>query len=1524
MARRHSARRTTGSGPARRNARRDDPAATLHERLLEDVGDGCVVVRNWRIVYVNRRLLELTGFRREDLLGRSFVKMLAPRRRHAIAREAYRRQAAGRRTPHRFEGFLLTKSGGEVPVELVCRRLRYRGETLVSYSAHDIRGRLSAAAERHRLADLQANMLRNANVAVVAVDRDGKVTLFNRAAERITGFSADEVVGSDRLWQMAFPDADTRERTLTTIFDLMRRGEDAKDLELPVHTRSGETRTLSWFTASLRDVNGRVIGGVGMGRDITDFRRAQAEAEVHRRRIEAFNAVVRSIMFADTIDDALKTVPALLREHLGADAVGLAFVHAPGLAGRVVADGNVPDAALAFVSRPSLPKRSDFHDVLETGRPVVIPDFRRHRRNRRVVAELMKAGWRSSVLLPVPGREHVLGVLMLACREAGRFDNDVEFLVTVAREIGLALEHGLLLAALEDRRRRVSAVSAVSRAIVTAESVTDALEHIPQIICDELRVDAVTLWVAGGVTGSGRFLFGGDVPRAAKRINREQGLEAAVWNRQVIETGRSVRIPDLAAEDDRPVIRAYRAAGFQSGVVVPVAGRQGVLGALGMIWRRRSFASHVLFETLGREIGLLIEHGLLVKQLDDRKRHVEAMNAVSRAVVLGATDANADDAAAIRRIPRILRQLTGANVASVLITETPDAPLLFVRDGRLPGVASGPATDREVPQARWHRHVLETGESVVLPDFRTDRRRPVVRALLKAGFRSGALLPLRDRGAVLGVLGLVWREPGYAGFDMEALSNLGEEIGLLLGHRRVIRQLENREQRVEVLHGVTRAAMLSDDVHKGLRDVPRLLRTLIDADTGLVFLPEADGQPPALIVDGSLPKSIRRAMLAPGVPQMHLTRRALRTGRPVVIKDRRRQAPSRRRGPGRSHRSIVVVPMAGRQRTVGTLEFSSVTPSRFTHADVAFLSTVGREIGLIVEQRLLERELADGERRLRALNAVTRAVMLSEALTEDIRRIPRVLRQLVGAEAAVLFVAERPGEAARPFFDGEVPAATRQALSRPSQPEARWTHHVMRTGKAVVISDMTRESLGRHAVSGVAESGFRSFVSVPVVGSRRIVGTLEFASKTPGAFTKRDVETLTTVGREVGLALDHRLTEEELADRERRLQALNAVTRAVVFAEHLEDGLQRIPRVLRRMTGADVSALLMSETAGVKTTTVIVGPVPAATRRVLTDPGAPGSALPAKVIRTGKPVLIEDFKAAGAADQVQPATLAAGFRSALVVPVPGTRGPIGVLACGSKAPGFFTERDTEMLSAVGREVGLAIEHRLLEDRLADREQRLEALSSQLLRARDDERHRVAAMLHDDVGQLVSLARLEVDLAGRRIDDPGQAAAEIDEAGRHLNQALGRVRSLAGELEPEILTDFNLIDALRRAVKSCNAAHDVSVTFRARGNAERLRPAVERGLFLIAMEAIQNALRHARAESIRVTLTFRPDGLTLSVRDDGRGMGPADAGSPAAGIGLRSMEDRAEQIGAVFTLQTARGKGTTVRVAVPLDKGESRP
>ncbi len=261
---------------------------------------------------------------------------------------------------------------------------------------------------------------------------------------------------------------------------------------------------------------------------------------------------------------------------------------------------------------------------------------------------------------------------------------------------------------------------------------------------------------------------------------------------------------------------------------------------------------------------------------------------------------------------------------------------------------------------------------------------------------------------------------------------------------------------------------------------------------------------------------------------------------------------------------------------------------------------------------------------------------------------------------------------------------------------------------------------------------------------------------------------------------------------------------------------------------------------------------------------------------------------------------AALLRSALA-PVDRVISAMATAQVGGPAPRLGASGD----SAGAR---LARSYDAMLDRL-DAERR--ASSARELAAQEAERHRIAQELHDQVGQsltvvLLGLKQLETQVP----DDVREELSLLRESAR---AGLDDVRRVARELRPGVLEDLGLLAALAALATDVSARGGPTVRRSFGPGLPALTPEAETVVYRVAQEALTNVVRHAAATHVDLSLLLVGGAVVLEIVDDGRGF----VAPVVAGAGLEGMADRAGLVGGEVAVSSQAGRGTTVRLTVPV-------
>ncbi|HET8606870.1 MAG TPA: histidine kinase [Gaiellaceae bacterium] len=223
--------------------------------------------------------------------------------------------------------------------------------------------------------------------------------------------------------------------------------------------------------------------------------------------------------------------------------------------------------------------------------------------------------------------------------------------------------------------------------------------------------------------------------------------------------------------------------------------------------------------------------------------------------------------------------------------------------------------------------------------------------------------------------------------------------------------------------------------------------------------------------------------------------------------------------------------------------------------------------------------------------------------------------------------------------------------------------------------------------------------------------------------------------------------------------------------------------------------------------------------------------------------------------------------------------------------------------------------RAFNEMLARLERERRESGGRALAAQESERLRIAAELHDEVGQVLTGVLLQLDALGRTV--AGAGAAEVEETKQAVRQALEEVRRIAQELRPEMLDELGLVSALTELSRRFAEHSGVAVERRFASELPPLSSDAELAIYRVAQESLTNVARHAQARRVELSLEPGAGSVVLQVADDGRGL-VANAGENGHG-GLRGMRERAVLVDGALAVKPGRRGGVEVRLEVPAER-----
>ncbi len=452
------------------------------------------------------------------------------------------------------------------------------------------------------------------------------------------------------------------------------------------------------------------------------------------------------------------------------------------------------------------------------------------------------------------------------------------------------------------------------------------------------------------------------------------------------------------------------------------------------------------------------------------------------------------------------------------------------------------------------------------------------------------------------------------------------------------------------------------------------------------------------------------------------------------------------------------------------------------------------------------------------------------------------------------------------------------------------------------------------------KEGLKLIIGVPLVARGKMVGGLVLNSRRERLFTAEESSLLVAVGQQIGLAIENaRLLESERdrreeANRRREVaEGLRDILAVLNSNRPLQETLNFIIGQACRLMRCDAAAMLQLEAPEgplkIRASCGLDSGYVAAVQFAL-GKGAAGKALAGRQPFTLPDALEFLAPPQGESNLPDPEErrmlelmIAQGFRAVLSVPLIVQDKGDGGITLYYRTPRRFSDEEVRLATGIGSQAALAIQNA-----------RLRAQAEQS--AAFAERNRLARELHDSVTQSLYSVTLYAEASARLLQggQTAQAADHLRELGTTARDALREMRLLIFELSPPALETGSLADAIQIRLDAVEARGGMPVQFEVEGE-EGLSPRVRQELYQIAQEALNNALKHSHAQSVKILLRFGASETVLAISDDGVGFDLEQA-QKSGGLGLRGMRERVERIGGVLAVDSAQAGGTRLSVTVP--------
>lgn len=605
-------------------------------------------------------------------------------------------------------------------------------------------------------------------------------------------------------------------------------------------------------------------------------------------------------------------------------------------------------------------------------------------------------------------------------------------------------------------------------------------------------------------------------------------------------------------------------------------------------------------------------------------------------------------------------------------------------------------------------------------------------------------------------------------------------------------------------------------------------------------------------------------------------------------------------------RSWAWIPLVAKRQIIGSLALSCVKRNYFTPEQIQLTFAFANQVVVAIENAQLYSRVKQHSSQLESMFLVHQAItsrLDSEAI---LQLIADSARRLTDTRLSVVYLIDGT-ELQIAALSGQVNSSLYVGNRLPFAQSA--VGAAIQSGRPLLIKDIKDNT---HVdIEPIRKLGICCFLAVPMLSIFESIGIIAVGDKKAGALGSQDEETLMMLasGAVIGLEnarLYHKERERrrEAEQRRRVAESLRDMLTVLNSDRSIDEILNYIVLQASQVLDARGSAVFRFEdnqTFSIQASYGLSANNEAKTSEAMNERYI------RQTLLSRQPIVLSNLHDATTAseniwhnDKLK-LLLVNGFRAVLAVPLIVKDEVYGNLALYYNEPREFSTDEIDLAITFCDQGALAIENARLQTQVEEI-------------AVATERHRLARELHDAVTQSLFSASLIADILPRLWDrDQQEARRRLAELRQLTRGAMAEMRTLLLELRPAALIEGKLSEVMRHLTEAINSRTQTAISLTVEGDYAIL-PDVQVGLYRITQEALNNVVKHAKANWAKVGLNYEPNQIKLYIEDDGRGFDTTNISSEHLGIGI--MRERAENMGASLKLKSQKGRGTRIDVVWP--------
>ncbi len=1034
---------------------------------------------------------------------------------------------------------------------------------------------------------------------------------------------------------------------------------------------------------------------------------------------EAVTAVTTTLIKMSDLDQGLRAVLSHACDALTADGGAIALLDEGQLTLRATQGWRADPVGLRRRAGQGL-----IGQVAASGQRLAVSHTARRISRRLNTSEFRDEDIQTVALAPLIGQAGAVGVLSVFRRVPHPFSSDdLSALSALAGPLGLAVENMRLVRRAEERCQELSTLLQVDRAFSAGLELNAVLQvAVNEAVRAAGASEGVVFTVNQDADCFEPRAMSGLSERASRHVQATPLLLTQGINGRAYRTRQIIRVDDVSSDPDYVVLRC--GIRVRSEMVIPLVHGERVLGNIDLgSSRRAAFADADLsfLQTLADQAAATIENARLYEETLRRAEELAALNTVA-ATVSQSLDLRVTLDVALDKALEVIGMEAGA---ISLVDEMAGELVMRVHRGwRHQGLAD---PIRVKLGTGISGQAVATGEPIVTGDVRGDPRLAAAEFGYE-GFQAMALVPMRARGKVVGVLGAMsYRAHTFAPHDVAVLTAIADQVGVALDNARLYEAESRRNAHLALINEIARQVTATLDLADLLGRTAQAIQQsfgyfhvalfLLDAAHAQVVLHAFAGCYPVPLLVG-----YRQAI------NVGMIGYVIQHGETLLANDITQEPRYVNYSTDLEKvSSELCVPIAHGQHVIGVLDVQHLERGAFGLDDVQAMETLAVQIGIAIQNAELFEETRQRVAELTALQEISLQISASLDISMVLETIAQNALKLVRADDARIFLYDSVKDEL--VFGVALQKDGRHTPSVVHPRRDGLTARALHGNEPLIINDAPNDPL--YESSDYRQWGMQAIAGFPLRRAARSLGVLVIVFFAPHTFTPEELRVVGLLAEQAATALDNARLYEETRRRLDELSALHEIALAAASTLDLSQVVQRTVQALQHNLGLEHLGLFLVNAAdGYADLYAHSGTVGDYSRniRIKLGQGIVGTAA-----STGMPLRVGNV---GADSRYLPGI--PGVFSEMAVPLKAGERVVGVIDAQSPRSDAFNADDERVLVTAGGQLAVIIDNAQLYERERQRRQHLESLQV------------TAAGINAEM-DLVVLLRLIADEAARTFD-----------------------------------------------------------------------------------------------------------------------------------------------------------------------------